>query len=604
MILLSVVMLNRRHFLRSAVSALSVPALPAAAEPSLSFQTELDTAASVRVDGDRLLIETRTLTAQINKGFLTSLTSKSTGEELVRAPDHPAGAPLELVYRSDEIVRLDESKFGAIKTHAISRHRAEIVFHSWDGDGVIAVSVDPLSGDILIEPSAFSSRPGVRACRWNLVGLRPDLELVAPFFQGIRLKLDDSLIRDSHWAWPFFWEAGLFMLQGREGGFWVHTQDTRYRYKAIHVGSPTDPHRIGLDTEAYGPIDNNLGAGGLAWRLNVYHGDWTIPADQYRAWLYRVYDLRTAEAARPPWIHDVTFAVSWCPGSPDILDALARRLDPRRVLIHYPNWRTDPYDENYPAYVPSEAAKQFIAKGQAMGFKIMPHFNAIDMDPSHPAYAYLSDFQYRGIDKQDLRGWSWFQGRGLGVPESNASRLQNRDKKVMVKIHPGLGTWRSILGRNILDAARELSLDTVFIDVTLVSHNLHNCLVDGMTSTEGMNRLIQHVATLGPGLVVGGEGLNEITMQAQSFAQAHLFKSWQQSIDGLERTGGCALNHRLFGRLCRTIGYSALGGRNESETLRMQLHLEHGAIPTVTIRSAADLDNPNPAVQRLLNLAG
>jgi hypothetical protein len=98
--------------------------------------------------------------------------------------------------------------------------------------------------------------------------------------------------------------------------------------------------------------------------------------------------------------------------------------------------------------------------------------------------------------------------------------------------------------------------------------------------------------------------LNEITMQGQSFAQAHLFKSWQQSIDGLERTGGCDLNHRLFGRLCRTIGYSGLGGRDDNEALRMRMHLEHGAIPTVTIRSASDIDDPNPAVQRMLELAG
>ncbi|MCL4176713.1 MAG: twin-arginine translocation signal domain-containing protein [Verrucomicrobia bacterium] len=602
-------MINRRHFLRTAGGATALAALstrtPAAEEPVTGpVSGQPGRFAAVTVDGERLRIETHTLSAEMTKGALTSLRSRSTGEELIRVPGQPGGAALELIYRGDEIVRVDESKFGGITTHPLSPHRAEIVFHSWDGDGVVVVGADPESGDILIEPSACSSRPGVRGCRWNLFGLRPDLELVAPFFQGIKLKLDDALIRNTHWAWPFFWEAGLAILQGPGGGFWVRTQDDRYRYKAIQVGSSADPHRLGFDTEAYGPIDQNLGAGGLVWRLNVFQGDWTVPAGQYRDWLWQAYDLQRDEAARPSWIHDVRFAVSWCPGAPEILEALARRLDPKRVLIHYPNWRTDPYDENYPAYVASDAGKEFVAKGHAMGFRMMPHFNAIDMDPSHPAYAYLRDFQYRGIDRQDLRGWSWHQGRGLGVPESNASRDRNRDKKVMVKIHPGLGLWRSILGRNILEAARDLSLETVFIDVTLVSHNLHNSLVDGMTSTEGMNRLIRHVAGLGSGLVVGGEGLNEITMQGQSFAQAHLFKSWQQSIDGLERTGGCDLNHRLFGRLCRTIGYSGLGGRDDGEALRMRMHVEHGAIPTVTIRSAADLDNPNPAVRRMLELAG
>ena len=174
----------------------------------------------------------------------------------------------------------------------------------------------------------------------------------------------------------------------------------------------------------------------------------------------------------------------------------------------------------------------------------------------------------------------------------------------MVKVHPGLSMWRSILGQSILDAARELNLDTVFIDVTLVSHNLHNCFVEATTPTEGMNKIIHHVASLGDGLVVGGEGLNEITMQGLSFAQAHLFKSWHSSIEGLERTGGCNLNDFLFGKLCRTFGYSNLSGHNEEQTLRMKMHLEHGAIPTVTIRSAKDIESPNPAVKQMLDLAG
>ena len=557
----------------------------------------------MRVEEHKIIIDTHTQSAVIEKGFLTSLKSKKTGEEFIKDVAVEKGAALQLLYRDDETVSIDESKFGQTITRQIAPLRAEIVFHSWDGDGVILVSVGPESGDILIEPAAYSSRPGVRACRWNLAGIRPDLQLVAPFFQGIKLKLDDSLIANSHWDWPLYWEAGLAILQSKNGGFWIHTRDDRYRYKALHVGSGGQKNHLGFDTQAFGPIDDNLSAGGLVWRINVFEGDWQVPAGLYRSWLWEAYNLQAEEEKRQAWTRDVRFAVSWCPGQGSILDAIAKKVHPKHCLIHYPNWRTDPYDENYPNYVASDSAKAFIQKGLSMGFRMMPHFNAVDMDPSHPAYAYLRDFQYRGIDRQDLRGWSWYRGRGLGVPESNASRLNNRDKKVMVKVHPGLSMWRSILGRNILDAARELNLDTVFIDVTLVSHNLHNCFVEATTPTEGMKRIIHHVASLGEGLVVGGEGLNEITMQGLSFAQAHLFKSWHSSIDGLERTGGCTLNDFLFRKLCRTFGYSNLAGRNEEQALRMKMHLEHGAIPTVTIRSAKDIESPNPSVKQMLDLA-
>jgi len=111
------------------------------------------------------------------------------------------------------------------------------------------------------------------------------------------------------------------------------------------------------------------------------------------------------------------------------------------------------------------------------------------------------------------------------------------------------------------------------------------------------------VATLGQGLAVGGEGLNEITMQGQSFGQAHLFKSWHQSIEGLERTGGCDLNAFLFDGLCRTFGYANLGGQNADQELRMRIHQEHGAIPTVTIRSAREIRSPNAAVRQILDRA-
>lgn len=600
--------MDRRDFLKAAGSGMvlgGVASTSAASSPSAALQegTSRSLEASIQLRDGVLHIDTPTQTAVMEKGVLTSLKSKQTGEAFIGEVDVAACAALQLVYRDGQTVSVDESKFGTIQTRILSKHRAEVVFHSWDADGVLNVSVEPETGDILVEPAAYSSRGGVLACRWNLPGLRSDLRLVAPFFQGVKLPLDDSLIKDSHWEWPFAWEAGLAILQADRGGFWVHTQDNRYRYKALYVGWAKNAGRLGFDTQAYGPVDDNLSAGGLPWRINVFAKDWHEPAERYRRWLWKAYDLQAEQIRRVPWVRDVRFAVSWCPTDEAVLDALAEKLDPKTVLLHIPNWRTDPYDENYPAYVAADRARAFIGKGRALGFHMMPHFNSIDMDPSHPAYACVRDFQYRGIQRRDLRGWSWYQGRGLGVPESNAARLANRDKKVMVKVHPGLSMWRSILGRAILDATNDLGTDVAFIDVTLVTHNLHNCFVEAVTPTEGMQKLIAHVAALGSGLVVGGEGLNEITMQGQSFGQAHLFRSWHESVEGLERTGGCDLNAFLFEGLCRTFGYANLGGRNADQELRMRMHLEHGAIPTVTISSAREIVSPNAAVRQMMDRA-
>ena len=598
---------TRREFVTGmAIAGVAPAAVSSAVLPSTQSRAEVSSprAVSVRVRDNRVYVETATLSAIIDAGFVASLKSKATGQEFIGSFDVKSSPALQIVYRSDEGVGIDESRFGEIRARQLAPDRAEVFFHCWDGDGLLFVTADPDTGDLICEPSAVSSRPGARACRWSLRALQPDLEFVAPLYQGVRLKLDDPLTAGRRWAWPAWWEAGFAIFQGATGGFWVHSRDNRYRYKAVKIGSKADPRSVGFDTEAYGPLDNNLSAGGLAWRLNVYEGDWKVPAARYRDWAWDALGLRAAERKRKEWIHKIRLAISWCPGESDILEALARSIKPREVLLHFPNWRTDPYDENYPDFNASQSGRAFVSRAREMGYHVMPHFNAIDIDPTNPVYQQVREFQYRDVETGQLKGWSWYRGRSIGVPESNAARTEHRDMKVMVKIHPALALWRSVLCNRIAMAAADLSLETVFVDVVLNTFNLHNCLVDGVTSSEGMNRLVEEIGALGDGLVVAGEGLNETMVSGISFGQAHLFESWQTSLPGLERTGGVALNEFLFGKVSRTFGYSSLGGRNPDEELRMRIHAEHGAIPTITINSAAELANPKDAVRKILSSAG
>ncbi|MDP4222211.1 MAG: DUF6259 domain-containing protein [Bacteroidota bacterium] len=602
--------MKRRNFIRKSGGILaftplasSISHMDAGSKPVKGSVIADNYISTVSIRDNGIYIDTATLSATISGGLLTSLKNKKSGEEYINEFNTADHAALQLIYPGNEIVEFNEKNFTRIRLHQVSDQRVEIFFNCWHGDGVVSIYTDDMTGDLLVEPSAFSSRPGVIACRWNIPGIRPELDLVAPFFQGIKLKLDDKLISNTRWPWPFYWEAGLAIIQSPAGGFCIYTRDNKYRYKALKVGSANYPFVLGLDSEAYGPIDNNLAAGGLCWRINVFEGDWHVPARKYREWLWAAYELEKAEANRRSWINNIRLALSWCPGDPAILDALSKKISPSKVLIHYPDWRTDKYDQNYPDYNPSEKGRAFIKKCQQDGFHVMPHFNANDMDPSNPVYNLIRDFQYRDLETKQIKGWSWIEGRSIGVPESNFSRMYNRENNVMVKVHPGLSMWRSILGENIHKAVVELRLDTIFIDVTLVTLNLYNSLIESTSSTEGMKLLIEHMGSLDNGVVVAGEGLNEITMQGLSFAQAHLFKSWQSSIEGIERTGGCDLNQLLFGKLCKIIGYSGLSGKNKDEEIRMKIHLEHGGIPTIVIRRPDEISNPNPAVEKMFDIA-
>ncbi len=556
----------------------------------------------LKIDGTTLRVETRTLSATFERGVLTELSDRATGQRLIetQADGKPA---LELIYAGGERAPLGTETGDQVTLVALGAQRADFRVSAWNGDGVISVREEAQTGALMVEPSGFAARPGLRACRWTLAGINPALKLAAPLWQGVRLALNDPIIHRQHFPWPFEWQAGLAILDSDAGGgLWVHCQDAHYRYKALHVGDEDDPQRLSFDTESYGPLDGNLAAGGLTWYINTYTGDWQTPAADYRDWLEHTY--RPERIPRPDWFNTVRFAISWCPCDPAILDALARRFDPRHVLLHIPNWRTDGYDQNYPTYTASDTGRAFIAKAQAMGFRAMPHFNAADIDPTHPVYTYLRDFGFREVESKRLQGWAWNGQQVMPLQESNTARLRHQDKNTMVKIHPGLSLWRSILAENVRKAVEAHALELAFLDVTLCTWNLHNCLVENMTPTQGMQQLIEAVAATNPGLAVGGEGRNETTMTGQAFSQVHLFRSSHRSIDGLERTGGCPLNEFLFGKWSRSFGYWGLTGNSEDEAMRMRLHISLGAMPTVCVNTAGDIEQPNPAMAEMLKLAG
>jgi len=557
-------------------------------------------AAPLRVEGERVLVETSTLSAVLERGALVGLTRKADGAVLLSG-GKTAGA-LSLVYSGDEVVPLAGEANDRVNIIQLNPNLVQVRLEGWFGDGVITVSTDPENGDLLVEPSAYASRPGLKSVRWSFGGIAQGLELIAPLFQGARLALEDPLAEGKRWRWPFSWEAGLAILQGEKGGFWVHCRDNRFQYKALYVGAGEDKRGLGFETELSGPHTDKLAAGGLTWRINVYRGGWQGPAAQYRDWLAGAYNL--AGRTRPAWVDSLKLAVSWAPSDPALLDELAKRVKPERVLLHIPDWRRDGYDENYPDFIPSEEGTAFIHKAQSMGFHAMPHCNSIDMDPSNPVYNYVRDFVYRENDTGKIQGWSWVNNQVRPVPESNAERMRHRSDKTMVKIHPGLSMWRSILAERVQGAASVLNLETVFLDVTLCCWNIRNGLVEDCTPAEGMRRLVALVSGVNRGLVVGGEGRNEITMQAQTLSQVHLFESWQENCEGLERLKPVPLNEFLFGRWSRSFGYSNLSGKDADQAYRIKLHQELGAIPTLTVEGAQAIASPNPAVRAVLEAAG
>lgn len=556
-------------------------------------------AVSVRIDGIRILVETATLSAVFERATLVSLVRKSDKRELIHASGKNASS-VYLIYANAESVPFGNRETDRFTPYRINSHKAEFRIEGYDGDGVMTISADQGTNDLIVEVGMATSRPGVRSCRWLLSGIDQELELVAPFFQGIKLPLEDPLIANTFWNWPHRWESPLAILQGQKGGLWVHAEDTRDLFKNLQVGVPGQPRALGFDTDAYGPIDNNLSAGGLAWRVNVYEGDWKVPAARYKNWLAETYNLKNI--SRPAWVKDIVFSVVWCPPDTAILEALANRIEPRRVLIHIDEFKVFKGYGNFPDFTPSPEGKAFFRKALAMGFHIMPHFPSLDIDPLHPAYNGIRDFQYRELENRKLIGWTMKAGEGP-IAESNADRINPAIGLSIMRMHPGSSMWRSVLADNILRAVEKLGATEAFLDVTMNIHNVANCFVENWTPPEAMGRLESTVAELGNGLVLGGEGRNEVTMRYQAFGQVHLFRSWQKNIKELDQLPIIPLSEFLYGNWCRAFGYYNLYGGTPEADLRLRKQLEQGAVPTITVHNAAEIENPNAGIQSMFDEA-
>ncbi|MCL2813705.1 MAG: DUF6259 domain-containing protein [Oscillospiraceae bacterium] len=567
------------------------------------------------LENNVLTVETSTQTATFENGIITSLTSKITKRKYIETT--PSEAGVYVTWSNGGAKRLDT---GSVECHLLSEKRAEFVYHSWYGDGVTYISTDEETGDILIRPSATSGRPGVKGCAFSIKGIDKDLYALTPTCQGLKVKLDDPLYcgygtgdpinePGAVYEWPISWEIGLIIFESggeTKDGFWVHCRDDKYLPKQLVTGNAADPHRIALISEAFGPLDNNKSAGGLTWRINVYDGGWKVPAGIYREWLYKTYGLEKEKSKRPAWLPDIKMAVSWADSNTDVLDAIAQKTDPNKVLIHMANWRDFKYDQNYPDYAPSAAAVKYIQHGAKLGFKIAPHMNAMEIDPSHPVYPMFSDFLMQHIDLKTVYGWGWDNGRYLGVPWTEYAKTdpRNRPYNIMTKIHTGLSMWHSELYKRVREVADSYPVAACFVDVTLCTYNLHNAIVEGRTSTEGIGDLIKMLGEIQGGLPIGGEGLNEITAQGLSFAQMHLYRSGHHSIPELPRCGGdCAVNEFILGSLCKTIGYAGLSGRNEDEYMRLKIYDDHNTIPTIITNNPGDIIDPNPFIKGVFERA-
>jgi len=451
-------------------------------------------------------LDTKTLEAQFSRGSLSSLVDGA-GRVYVQSPKELRGLGIHRVEATHHAT-------GAGTAESPPRDSNEVLrayrgFTDLEGAAAeCTLRIDEATGDVILNQRCSSPAAGVWGVSWQIATIPLDYAVIVPGRSGIRLTAT-SPGREHQFDYPIGWEAQLVIVEGAAGGFYVWAEDARGRFKRLIVERDDDGWRLTFVTINFAPFDELAACESVVWHLNVYEGDWRVPARCYRDWAEAHFRPTPVAEQRPAWVQDARVMVIMGMDA-DVLRALATRLDPKQTIVYVPSWRAAGYDRDYPTYdQPFDRLKPFVELAHELGFRVMLHVNYFGVDPLNPLYEKFEPYQVRSPwGKHEKQWWLWTRAE----PEIR-----------FAYINPALKAWRDHFTEAMSKLCRDYAIDALHLDQTLCLFNDHNGLIDGASMIEGNVALHRQLREALPEVALSGEGLNEITYRHEAFAQRHVW---------------------------------------------------------------------------------
>jgi hypothetical protein len=391
-----------------------------------------------------------------------------------------------------ERVRLRHTQFGGLK----------------DAEAQSLLRIDHESGDMIVEQTCSSQTAGIWGLGWSIGRIPLQYAVIVPGHSGLRLTADMPE-RRMQFDYPRSWEAQFVIVEGRAHGFYVWADDTSGRYKRLVVERHPDGWQLTLITENDAPFDGLESCRSVPWHVNVYEGDWRVPARRYREWAVAHFEPVPIDQQKPAWVGNIRAMVITGLDRAE-LDVLAKRLDAAQTVLYVPSWRAAGYDRDYPTY--DEAVDElgpFIERAHVLGFRVMLHVNYFGVDPTNALYERFERFQVRDCFGTHERLW-WLWTRA--EPEIR-----------FAYINPALKAWRDLFTERMIKLCRTYDVDALHLDQTLCIDNDHNGRIEGLSMLEGNLALHRQLREALPEVALSGEGLNEVTYRYEAFAQRHAY---------------------------------------------------------------------------------
>ena len=452
-----------------------------------------------------VLAETDRYRVRFKDGVLVHFHNKLTQETYTLPPKGPSNTQRGL------LIQYVEGRYGRdepinerwdVETQKLSPLAIEIAYHSdyrTEKTVRLRIAIEPETQDLVIHQSGTSAFGGLVGIMWGCGYLNSQkVNLILPA-NGGQVINDTTEFGNRSFKYPGrWWEAQLAILQGGNGGFFVRSTDTTYRFKEVHYVRNAEDFGMSFKTHNFAPFRDKHEITSAAWRLNAYRGNWKVPAEIYRNWMEKVFQPKQP----PAWVKELELVIYFSNMNINTLSLLASHVNPSKTLLYLTNWRTGGWDENFPDYTPRSEFGDILKAAHAYGFPVMIHASFHGCSTYHPRYPAFEKHQFRHTIKGDKLGWEG--------PTNQSS---------FAYINPASNAFRKYIVAQLKKVYETYPIEVFHLDTNHFIENDANGLIDGLTAAEGNVLLHQELAAAIPGVVFGGEHLHEVTFPHVNLAQ-------------------------------------------------------------------------------------
>ena len=426
------------------------------------------------------------------------------------------------------------------------------------------ISIDAATGDLVIQQHGTSER--VVSIMWGCEHLDSrQIDVIVPGNCGEIVDAATDAYKRGY-EYPERWEAQLAILQGGDGGFFVRSTDTTFRFKKLRYVPSGEHFGISFQTDNPAPFGEKKEITSVEWRLNAYRGDWQVPARIYRDWMENAFQPKQP----PTWVKDLELVIyaPYAPLDPSVLPRLAEHLNPSTTLLYLIGGWADRTRGLAPDYPPDPKFGDYLEVAHAYGFRVMPRVTFHGCSPNHPLYPEFEKYQLR----HPIRGHKL--GYELDNPTYDSPDDPNYNYPTAY-INPASKEFRKYVVAQMKTLYETYPIDALHLDIN--TSVVNNPPINGLTSAQGNVLLHQELAAAMPGIVLGGENVHEVT-----FFNTNLAQRWSH-----DNKQPHPISSFLFLSWTIPYGFHVPNPDGEPELYQawQEAYVVWGVLPTIRIRA-------------------